>query len=112
MKRTLVLAVILAASGCRTAPTVEEARQFLDKAESELLQLSNEASQAAWVQSTYITLDTEALAAKANERLITAGVRLAKEASKYEKAALPPDLQRKIKLLKLAITLPAPSDPA
>jgi peptidyl-dipeptidase A len=112
MKRALVFALVIAASGCRTAPTVEEARQFLDKAESELLQLSNEASQAAWVQSTYITLDTEALAAKANERLISASVRLAKEASRYEKAALPEDLQRKLKLLKLAITLPAPSDPA
>lgn len=112
MKRIFVLAAVLAASGCRTAPTADEARQFLERAESELLQLSNEASQAAWVQSTYITLDTEALAAKANQRLITAGVRLAKEASKYEKAALPPELQRKIKLLKLAITLPAPSDAA
>jgi peptidyl-dipeptidase A len=112
MKRTLVLTLVLAASGCRTAPTVEEARQFLERAESELLELSNEASRAAWVQSTYITLDTEALAAKANERLITANVRLAKEAARYEKAALPEDLQRKIKLLKLAITLPAPSDPA
>jgi len=112
MKRTFVFALLLAASGCRTAPTVDEARQFLERAESELLQLSNEASQAAWVQSTYITLDTEALAAKANERLITAGVRLAKEASKYEKLPLPEEMQRKIRLLKLAITLPAPSDPA
>lgn len=112
MKRSLVLMAILAASACRTAPTVEEARQFIEKAESELLQLSNEASQAAWVQSTYITLDTEALAAKANERLISASVRLAKEAPRYEKAALPADLQRKLRLLKLAITLPAPSDPA
>jgi len=112
MKRFFVLAAILAATGCRTAPTVEEARQFLERAESELLQLSNEASQAAWVQSTYITLDTEALAAKANERLISASVRLAKEAAKYEKASLPKELQRKLKLLKLAISLPAPSDPA
>jgi peptidyl-dipeptidase A len=112
MKRTFVFALLLAASGCRTAPTVDEARQFLERAESELLQLSNEASQAAWVQSTYITLDTEALAAKANERLITAGVRLAKEASKFENLPLPEEMQRKIRLLKLAITLPAPSDPA
>ncbi|MEJ5368288.1 MAG: M2 family metallopeptidase [Bryobacteraceae bacterium] len=112
MKRTFVFALLLAASGCRRSPTVEEARQFLERAESELLQLSNEASQAAWVQSTYITLDTEALAAKANERLITASVRLAKEATKYEKLPLPEDMRRKLRLLKLAITLPAPSDAA
>ncbi len=112
MKQILALALALAASACRTAPSAEEARRFLERAESELLELSNEASRAAWVQSTYITLDTEALAAKANERLITASVRLAKEAAKYEKTALPEDLQRKLKLLKLAITLPAPSDAA
>ncbi len=112
MKRILVFALVLAASGCRRSPTAEEARQFLERAERELLQLSSEASQAAWVQSTYITLDTEALAAKANERLITAGVRLAKEATKYEKLPLPEEMQRKIRLLKLAITLPAPSDAA
>ncbi|MGQ9918295.1 MAG: M2 family metallopeptidase, partial [Bryobacteraceae bacterium] len=94
MKRILVLLAVLAAPSCRTAPTVEEARQFLERAERELLELSNEASRAAWVQSTYITLDTEALAAKANERLITANVRLAKEASRYEKLPLPDDMQR------------------
>lgn len=112
MKRILVLFAVLVTPSCRTAPTVEEARQFLERAERELLELSNEASRAAWVQSTYITLDTEALAAKANERLITANVRLAKEASRYEKLPLPEDMQRKIRLLKLAITLPAPSDAA
>ncbi|MFZ5927055.1 MAG: M2 family metallopeptidase [Acidobacteriota bacterium] len=112
MKRILVVLSFLAACGCRTAPTAEEARRFLERAESELLQLSNEASQASWVQSTYITIDTEALAAKANERLVTASVRLAKESAKYDKMALPDDLKRKLKLLKLAITLPAPSDPS
>lgn len=112
MKRTVLAVLLVAAAACRRGPTVEEARQFLDRAEAELLELANEASRAAWVQSTYITLDTEALAAKANERYITAAVRYAKEAAKYEKLALPEDLRRKIRLLKLATTLPAPSDPA
>ncbi|MCS7043377.1 MAG: M2 family metallopeptidase [Bryobacteraceae bacterium] len=112
MKRAIVLAMLLAASACRRGPTVEEARQFLDRAEADLLELANEASRASWVQSTYITLDTEALAAKANERYITAAVRYAKEAARFEKLALPDDLKRKIHLLKLATTLPAPSDPA
>ena len=112
MKRILAMFVLLSASACRRGPTVEEARRFLEKAEADLLELANEASRAAWVQSTYITLDTEALAAKANERFITASVRYAKEAVKYEKLPLPEDLKRKIHLLKLASTLPAPSDPA
>jgi peptidyl-dipeptidase A len=112
MRRTLLVVVLAAASACRRGPTVNEARQFLDRAEAELLELANEASRAAWVQSTYITLDTEALAAKANERYITAAVCYAKEAAKYEKLPLPENLRRKIRLLKLATTLPAPSDPA
>jgi len=112
MKRTFLVAVLMAAASCRRGPTVEEARQFLDRAEADLLELANEASRASWVQSTYITLDTEALAAKANERFISAAVRYAKEAVKYEKLNLPGDLKRKIHLLKLATTLPAPSDPA
>lgn len=112
MKRTFLVALLMAAASCRRGPTVEEARQFLDRAEADLLELANEASRASWVQSTYITLDTEALAAKANERFISAAVRYAKEAVKYEKLNLPDDLKRKIHLLKLATTLPAPSDPA
>lgn len=112
MKRTVLLALLIAMAACRRGPTVEEARRFLERVEAELLELANEASRAAWVQSTYITLDTEALAAKANERYITAAVRYAKEAARYEKLPLPEDLRRKIHLLKLATTLPAPSNPA
>ena len=48
------------------APTAAEAKAFVDEAEATLLALSVEASRAGWVQSTYITDDTEALAAKAN----------------------------------------------
>src|SRR5580704_11358392 len=53
------------------APTVAEARAFMDRVETELLASSNEASRAGWVQATFITDDTEAISAKANERLLT-----------------------------------------
>ena len=52
------------------APTVAEAQAFMDKAEADLLALTNEAGRAQWVQETFITDDTEAIAAKANERLL------------------------------------------
>jgi peptidyl-dipeptidase A len=91
-------------------PTVADAKAFLDAAEARLLQLSNEAGQASWVQSTYITDDTEAISARANERIIAAGVELAKEATKFDKVQLPPDMARKMKLLKLSLTLAAPSN--
>jgi peptidyl-dipeptidase A len=93
------------------APTVAEAKAFVDDAEAKLLALSVEASRAGWVQSTYITDDTEILAAKANERAINAGVEYAKKAVRYDKLKLPPELARKMLLLKLGLTLAAPSDP-
>lgn len=92
-------------------PTVAEARAFLNEAEQKLLALSVDASRAGWVQSTYITDDTEILAAQANERQITAAVAYAKQATRFDGLALPADLARKMTLLKLSLTLAAPSDP-
>ncbi len=93
------------------AATVEEARAFLDGAESRLLALSVDASRASWVHSTYITDDTEILAAQSNEKLIAATVELAKNATRFKGLELPEDLARKLKLLENALTLAAPSDP-
>jgi len=92
-------------------PTVEEARAFLEAANARLLELSNRAGRAQWVQVTYINPDTEAIAAEANEALLAAGVELAKQATRFDGLSLPADLARQMKLLKLALTLPAPSDP-
>jgi peptidyl-dipeptidase A len=93
-------------------PTVEDARKFLDEAEKRLLDLAIEAGRAQWVQVTYITYDTEILAAKRNEVLLGAGVELAKEAARFDGVKLPADLRRQMELLKRALVLPAPSDPA
>ena len=94
----------------RTA-TPAEARTFVDEAEARLLQLSNETNRADWVKSTYITDDTEILAAQANQRAIAATVSYAKAATRFDGRRLPEDVARKLKLLKLALTLPAPSNP-
>ncbi|MFZ2490562.1 MAG: M2 family metallopeptidase, partial [Thermoanaerobaculia bacterium] len=75
-------------------------------------ELGQSAQRAAWVQSTYITGDTQMIAARENERLITAGVELAKEAARFDGLELPYDTRRKLDLIKLALTSPAPSDPA
>src|SRR6266705_1509897 len=87
------------------APTVAAAKAFVDEAEGKLLELSVEASRASWVQSTYITDDTEVLAAKASERAINAGVEYAKKATRYDKLKLPDDVARKMLLLKNGLTL-------
>ncbi len=93
------------------APTVAEARKFLERTEEKLLQLSNESGRASWVQSNFITDDTEALAALASERAIKATIDFTKESRRYDKVALPPDLARKMMLLKNGLVLAAPSNP-
>ena len=113
--RTLRLSAALAlfATALFAAPpTVQEAKKFLDDAEKKLLALANEAGQASWIQSTFITEDTEAIAAKANERAIAESVRLAKAATRFDHLKLPPDMTRKMMLLKVGLTLAAPADPA
>ena len=90
---------------------VEQAKKFIDDAEAELLKVNVEASRADWVKATYITEDTEILAAKADERAINATVELAKQATSFDHLKLPDDVARKLKLLKLSLTLATPSDP-
>ncbi len=92
-------------------PTLAEAKAFIEEAEARLMKLSVDASRASWVQSTHITEDTEILAAQANERAIAAGVDFAKRATRFDGLKLPSDLARKMKLLKLSLTLAAPSNP-
>ena len=91
--------------------TVAEAKAFLDEAEARLMALATDAGRAAWVQSTHITDDTEILAAQANERSIAATVAYAKKATRFDGLKLPDELARKMRLLKLSLTLAAPSDP-
>jgi peptidyl-dipeptidase A len=91
-----------------TAPAVEEAKAFLDKANAELRTLSIEASRANWVQQTYITDDTQALAAKANERLLTKTNELVIASRRFQGLAMPADMERQFKLLRLN---GSPTDP-
>jgi peptidyl-dipeptidase A len=100
------------AAGKGARPTVEDARKLVADASQRLLDLSIEAGRAQWVQSTFITYDTEILAAKRNEALLNVGVDLAKKATRFDGVQLPDDLRRQIELLKRGLVLPAPSDPA
>ena len=93
-------------------PTADDAAKFANEAEARLAAMNVDAQRAAWVQSTYITEDTQLIAAKENEKLINAGVELAKQAARYDKLDLPYDTRRKLEIIKLALTSPGPSDPA
>jgi peptidyl-dipeptidase A len=106
-----LLVFLLAPALFAAQPTVQEAKKFLDDAEVKLDKLGVEAGRAAWVQENFITDDTEALAALTNERAIAEAVRLAKGATRFDKLKLPPDMARKMMLLKNGLTLAAPADP-
>ncbi|HEY0876611.1 MAG TPA: M2 family metallopeptidase [Vicinamibacterales bacterium] len=91
--------------------TAEGAKAFLTEVNAELLELANAASRAGWTQSTYITVDTEIMAAQANEALVKAQTRYAQEAVRFDKVQLPPAERRQLELLKTSLTMAAPADP-
>jgi peptidyl-dipeptidase A len=91
-------------------PTAGDAKAFIEAAERRLLELGNRQQQTSWVQATYITDDTESIAAQANKDLIAATVEYAVEATRFDGLVLPEDVARKLKLLKLSLSLPAPRD--
>lgn len=95
-----------------TAPTVDEARQFTDGAEKELLDLWIKDGRADWVQATFITDDTEKMAADADEAVANATAELAQKARRFEGMNLPDDVARKLKLIKFSVSIPAPRDKA
>jgi peptidyl-dipeptidase A len=93
-------------------PTAAAATAFVDSAEAVLAELGVRAARASWVQSTYITHDTEILAASASEQWLGAAVDLATAAARYADVPdLDPEVRRKIDLLRGGLTMPAPADP-
>ena len=108
----LLLLVPTATAKRQHKPTVAEALAFIASAEKELEAMSIDANRAEWVEETYITDDTVALVAEANERVIARQTALIYEARKFNGLPLPPDAARKLLLLKLGIGLPAPQEPA
>jgi peptidyl-dipeptidase A len=107
-----IMLVVLLSPGIAGAKpaTVDEARAFLDRAESTLLDLWISAERAAWVKSNFITDDTEAIAADALEALIAATADLSAESTKFDTVKLPAELRRKIRMIKTSLPLVAPRD--
>jgi peptidyl-dipeptidase A len=95
-----------------TAPTVNEAQQFIASAEKRLELLGKKAARASWVQNNFITLDTQRIAADAYSDLAAAVTELALGARRFERVQLPATDARKLQLLKLQLAAPAPTNPA
>src|ERR1700756_4459717 len=107
----IVLLLTLGMSSCTSrsngntdgAANRADAKKFIDEVNESLLKLNVEGSQAGWVSETYITDDTSALNARSNQRLIEATERFARDAVKFDKVEVPPDLRRELNLLKLSL---------
>jgi peptidyl-dipeptidase A len=93
-------------------PTAEEARKFADNAEKQLLDLWIKDGRADWVQETFITDDTEQIAADADEAVASATAELAAQARRFDGVKLPADVARKLMLIKFSVSIPAPRNKA
>ena len=114
--RSLFLAGALAfVVGCGSGssdppPTAADAAEFLEDVDTQLLDLGISLSQTGWVQQNFITVDTEAINARANKDFIAAVAEFAKRAVEFEGLELPPDQRRQLDLLRLSLVMAAPSD--
>jgi peptidyl-dipeptidase A len=95
-----------------SAPTIKEAEEFMQRAEARLSELSVQSNRAQWVEDNFITDDTEALSAEAEDQATAVTTELVGQARRFEKLKMPPELARKFMLLRLSLTAPAPKDPA
>jgi peptidyl-dipeptidase A len=115
---TLVLALGILVAGCATsgtgtnvAATAADARRFMDEVNETTFKLALEAGQVGWVSQTYITDDTSALYAQANQRLIDKLAMYAKDAVKFDNVEVTPDLRRALNILKVSLVMATPSAP-
>lgn len=121
-RTSLALAVAFALSACGQEPAAqsdarpaaaggETAQQFVARVNREIAALNRETGKAFWVQATYITPDTNFLAARASEKTLAFNSRAVRESTRYLGQELDPDTERQLKLLRLGTSMPAPDDP-
>ena len=92
--------------------TPEGAAQFVAAADKQLSDLATDVNRAGWINATYITPDTDALAAKFGAEYTELQVQLATQAARYiEVPGLSFDTQRKLNILRQSIVAPAPNIP-
>jgi peptidyl-dipeptidase A len=101
-----------AATAPSAAPTQADADAYIAAVEKEYGDFSLYGAQVAWINATYITDDTDAVAARVGAESTEMGVRFAKGAAKFDKVeGLSYDTRRKLDFLKQGLVLPAPDTP-
>ena len=105
----------LAAGDGQTTPTgpatVEEAVRFAADVDQGLRKVLTEQMRADWINQTYITGDTDLLAADAKDAQMAFITQKIKDSVRYKDLqGLPPDVARQLTLLRRGTELPAPND--
>jgi peptidyl-dipeptidase A len=111
-RAALLCLAALAGTATAAGAAAETAAEFVARANAELLDAGQEFARATWVQLTYITPDTDAIASRAYERYLAVNARLVNEARAFEGRPMAESDARAIELLKLGLAAPAPDDPA
>ena len=94
------------------APAKENADQFVARINTELKAMYPEITVPQWLAATYISDDTQMLAAKSDERWLTLLNEWIEQAKQFEGQKMSADSARTIQLLKLSASMPPPKDPA
>jgi peptidyl-dipeptidase A len=96
--------------GNAATPSKQEAVSFVEGAEAKLAEFSIPAAQAAWVNATYLTQDSDALAAYFGTIGTEMSVGFANDAARFaDVEGLDYDTLRKLNTLRGGIVLPAPT---
>ncbi len=91
-----------------TAPTPQEAKEFLEAAEKDIEELNAIGARVYWINANFITEDTDWLASKVGADYAKLATRLANEAKRFNGLDLPADMRRKMDGLKRGSEFPAP----
>ena len=119
-KRTLIAALVsVSLMGCGESTTqteikpeltAQDAKQFLQQAQSDIAKMQVPAAHAQWSYATNINFDTAAVSAYFSEVLSTKVAKLAKEAAKFNDVDVDANTRRQLNLLKNSLTMPPPAD--
>jgi peptidyl-dipeptidase A len=90
--------------------TVDGAQAFTRKLDGDLRKLYVDAARTDWIKNTYITEDTELVAADAAEKVLAYTTEAIHEAARFDGLPLDADTARMLYLLKVSNPMPAPSD--
>src|SRR5277367_2258665 len=115
-KRLLSLGAALLSLSVLGAPakakpaTAAEAKAYVEMLNADLLQLNVRDATAQWVKNTYITDDTERLAADSDDAVLAYVAEALRYIQRFEGLKLDPETARTLYLLRVSTPLLAPND--